>query len=548
MTPAARLSVFDALVRDFPDAKIAAISRAALIVPMPPEVPVNGHAVIEGPTSMLDVVDPSQAKVVIDTWDRMLDEGGATASVRALDDHKRVMALHFVDLIDRYGIVAGVLIGYEPGGPLAEPTRHLPRSAVMRKDQLSVITDVDEAAVAMLGWSAAQLIGRRTLDLVHPEDHEFAIESWLRMLSRVGTTTRVRLRHQHSDGSWRWLEVTNHNNLAEKPSHVRADVVDVTAEVEAIRALRTNEQMLRRLAEALPVGVLYLEPDGKISYGNAQLGALVGVAPADRIEDQFSHLVPADQGRVRSAIEAASTQGVDADLEVSFQLPGGSPRRCLLSLRPVTDGANTVAGTITCLVDITDDANRREDLEHRVRHDPLTACLNHASILAELQRLLDQPLPDTWTVAVFIDLDEFKEVNDRYGHVDGDRLLAHVAAQLRLAAGEDGLVGRVGGDEFLMVVRTPANPRALTSLAGRVAVTLDVPINVRGASITPKASIGVAYAGGPGPGVADAAELVAAADAAMYDSKRLGDGTPIIARRGGPDVYCGRIPRQSTVD
>src|SRR6185369_15822747 len=130
-------------------------------------------------------------------------------------------------------------------------------------------------------------------------------------------------------------------------------------------------------------------------------------------------------------------------------------------LRALTGDDGQVSGAIGCLTDITEDVQVREELEQRVRRDPLTGCLNHASTVAELRRLLAEPHDRSHEVIAFVDLDDFKGINDRYGHLAGDRVLQHVATRLWTVAGEEGLVGRLGGDEFLVVVRTAKSPNAL---------------------------------------------------------------------------------------
>ena len=105
-----------------------------------------------------------------------------------------------------------------------------------------------------------------------PDDRERAVESWMGMLARPGQSNRVRLRHRRRDGSWLWLEITNHN-LLDDPSHgyVRAELMDISDEMVAQEALRAREQLLHRLAEALPLGVFQVDRDGAVVYANERL-------------------------------------------------------------------------------------------------------------------------------------------------------------------------------------------------------------------------------------------------------------------------------------
>jgi diguanylate cyclase (GGDEF)-like protein/PAS domain S-box-containing protein len=529
LSPAARDSVVEALFAQHPDAWVVAIVPTGHFTAMPPEVPVSSQRVIEGPFSALDLVVPEDRSAVIDAWHRTLAEGGDNLQVHPLNDPARSVALHFVDATHRYGVILGFFVGFGDQDTLktADHTDLVPKTSTIRKDQLAIIIDVDDAISAILGWSREELIGRRNLDLIHPDDHERAIANWMDMVARPGATQRVRLRHHHRDGSWRWLEVTNTNKLDRvNDPHVLGDMVDVTDEVTALEALRANEQLLRRLTEALPVGVLTIGVDRSIVYCNESLATIVGVLNASTVDEELATVDNTDRDAALTAVHEALGHGRDTDLEVSFHPPGDKVRRCVMSVRALTSDMGSVTGAVFCVSDITDEVNLREELQRRVRFDPLTACLNHASVLAALEERLVNPAPDRWTVVLFIDLDDFKSVNDRHGHVAGDRLLKTVATRLGRVAGGTDLVGRLGGDEFLMVVRTEADIDEVTHVAKCVSDALAAPVRLGHEWTVPKASIGVAYAT-PSDNL-DADLLVSAADTAMYEGKRSGDGAAII--------------------
>ena len=518
---------YDSLVQEHTDVSVVAFARNALFVPLPAELPLYGSRVIRGFNSVMEVLDRSCGGDVLEAWDRMVEVGAADTPVRA---GGRELLLHLIDLRERYGVIVGVFIGNLTGVAPLESSPFAPRLAVMFKDELSVITGIDDAVTAMLGWTADEMVGHRSLEFIHLQDQDYAVATWLRMLSVPGASTRTRLRHRHRDGSWRWLEVTNQWLDNSKDRRVVTQLIDVGSEVDALNALRANERLLSRLADALPVGVLYVDADHRIAYCNSRMTDLVGVAPGHRIEDQLGNVVAADRPRILSALEAALTTGEDSDIEVSVVHATDEIRRCVLSLRPVTNEDHQVTGAITCLTDITAEASHREELERRVRFDSLTECLNRLSIMDELQKRLDHARVDSWTVVAFVDLDDFKAINDRYGHFTGDRLLRHVADQLRAEVEPDGAVGRIGGDEFLVIHSIPAAEHALADLGDRLSVALRRPIQTNDGPVTPGGSVGLAYVSGSNHTETDAVELVAAADAAMYRSKRRGRGSPVITR------------------
>lgn len=148
------------------------------------------------------------------------------------------------------------------------------------------------------------------------------------------------------------------------------------------------------------------------------------------------------------------------------------------------------------------------------RFDPLTGLPGRAVLLDRLRRALTGPAE---VGLVFVDLDGFKQVNDTYGHVTGDRVLVEVAGRLRRLAGASVVVARYGGDEFAILV--PPGSAAIEAVAERIDHTIRRPVPVAGetgqARIELTASIGVARSvGGP------VDEMLAAADQAMYAAKR----------------------------
>src|SRR5207237_1053927 len=108
------------------------------------------------------------------------------------------------------------------------------RLAVVNKNEAAVVTEIDEATTQLLGYTADEMVGHRTLEFLDPEDHQRAIASWIDMLRAPGARRRVRLRHRHRDGTWLWFEMTNHN-LLHDPAHgyVVAEMVDITDEMAA---------------------------------------------------------------------------------------------------------------------------------------------------------------------------------------------------------------------------------------------------------------------------------------------------------------------------
>ncbi len=166
---------------------------------------------------------------------------------------------------------------------------------------------------------------------------------------------------------------------------------------------------------------------------------------------------------------------------------------------------------------VADVAAREGQLRHQAFHDPLTGLPNRALFHDRLRHAVARHARDRRPVAVvFCDLDDFKPVNDTFGHAAGDQLLIAVAARLTSAVRGEDTVGRLGGDEFAVLLEDGGDP-AIT--AGRLAAALTAPLPVAGTLVRVHASIGVGHTD-PGESAVTVDELLARADAAMYAAKR----------------------------
>jgi diguanylate cyclase (GGDEF)-like protein/PAS domain S-box-containing protein len=504
-------TVLISLLAQEPPALVTAIAENGLFVPMPTPVPLRGHVVIEGVSSALELVVPDDINDVIDCWQAARIVGAGHVVVHPATEPGLEMVIHFVDATHAYGVYLGLMFGLpdvvqgktQPGNALR------PRYGTMEKSDLSMILSCDKSVQRMLGWDADELVGRRSLDFVHPEDRQRVLANWMDLLNSPGAVRRVRQRHRRPDGRWMWLEVTNHN-LLEDPDRrcMLAELVDISEEMAATEALRAGEELLRTLTEALPVGVVQLGPDGHIVYRNDRAESVMGC----QLQAGEAFATPVVNPKLVEAVNATLGQGCDQDLELAKDQRDGAVRRMNVSLRPLGRGDGGITGAIACLSDVTDAAELREELARLVTYDSLTGCLSRRAVLEQLGTLTAAGAPVT---VLFVDLDRFKEVNDRHGHAAGDALLRHVGACLQAGLTPGEIVGRLGGDEFLIATTRPDNDSDVEAIADATAKSVGQPLLFAGLHLTARASIGAARS----TGVTDADILVAAADAVMYRTK-----------------------------
>jgi diguanylate cyclase (GGDEF)-like protein/PAS domain S-box-containing protein len=403
----------------------------------------------------------------------------------------------------------------------------------MRKDAVSVFLEIDAATTELLGWSAEEMVGRRSLEFIHPDDQEPAIEAWMEMLATPGPGKPTRMRHQQRDGSWLWVEITNHNRLGD-PEHedMLSELVDISDDIAAheadrlaTRSVRSRERLLDRIAEALPIGLCQVDRRRRLVYCNERLPEILGTARAATIDEQLATVLRDDWGVFDSAIVGALDDGVDADVEVQIQRSGGGRlRRCVARVRALEDDDGAPNGAIVTLEDVTESARMQAELERRANYDMLTRCHNRASVMSAVEVALAQG-DDTVTAVIFVDIDRFKTVNDNLGHAAGDDLLIAAANRLAGAVRDEDILGRIGGDEFLVVCSRIRGRDEALQVGERINDALRGDVALAGGQVALSASVGVACSD---LGASTADELVGQADAAMYQAKREGAGRVVL--------------------
>ena len=192
------------------------------------------------------------------------------------------------------------------------------------------------------------------------------------------------------------------------------------------------------------------------------------------------------------------------------------------------------------LVEIEERRLAEERARELAETDPLTGCLNRRSIAAETDRLIAAQAEVGGMVAfLMIDLDNFKQVNDYYGHTAGDRLLTTVAERIGALLPRDGIVARLGGDEFACVVPYNGNANeAIGTFAARLVEKVSIPVRLDDHPVEMTVSVGIATSD---EDIADSTSLMHNADVAMYQVERLIKVPTIVTRVRGSVLKTGCV-------
>jgi diguanylate cyclase (GGDEF)-like protein/PAS domain S-box-containing protein len=234
--------------------------------------------------------------------------------------------------------------------------------------------------------------------------------------------------------------------------------------------------------------------------------------------------------KVRIALE--NERAVYAET-VNYQ-KDGSPYVVAWHIAPVYAKDDTLTHWVSVQRDVTDEQRREERLKHEATHDTLTGLPNRYAIQKEIRRALDEPTDDRAGVLLYVDLDEFKPVNDELGHKVGDQILIQTGEVLRQVMRRQDTIGRIGGDEFVVCLPGIESPSEAHQIAERLHDALSQPFSVGPHEITVTASIGGTLHLSAYDTVEDALH---AADVAMYQAKGSADCTIVLQ-----DPFAEREP------
>ena len=295
--------------------------------------------------------------------------------------------------------------------------------------------------------------------------------------------------------------------------------------------LRRSEERFRSLVRnSVDVNVI-LARDGAITYESPAVERVLGYRADDRIGQSAVDVVhPDDRVRVeRLFLTVARRPNAEASAELRVRHADGSWRSIEAVVKNLMDDP-AVGGIVVNYRDVT--ARKALETELRVRafHDALTGLANRALFVDRLEHAIARTRRTRERVAVlFLDLDDFKTINDSLGHGEGDEVLVATAARLQAALRAGDTIARMGGDEFAVLLEDTATSGPPVEVAGRLLAALQAPLLQGERELFVRASVGVATIHGR---KSSAEELLRDADAAMYIAKGRGKNRIVVFEPG----------------
>lgn len=483
--------------------------------------------------SVADIAPERGPIIMVDFWNRArIGETKRDATVDARRDGRRLPAEAWSHTVIEDGERRVMAVVRDPSGVrhLVEDLERVKRlyvellhsidQGILVQDAEGRIVDANPAARALLGLPEGEL---PTLAELAPDWHVIdAAGSRLRQddfPARVALRTGRAVRHRllgvldRNGSRYRWLDVTalpQFDERSQTPLRVISVIHDVT-DMQRDRELFGRVQRLARIAgfEWCPgTGLVFCTPQWSEMSGREDAREMAWEAfVACFVEDDRARLLAAFTESLRHP----------GELLIECRLQAASGRRCWVRINghAVRLGGEAVRLTGT-IQDISEERLREEELQIRADTDLLTGLLTRTAILRALAALAADP--SARFAVLHLDLDRFKLVNDVYGHETGDQVLAAVAARLRAAVSARVLLGRLTGDEFLVVLPDELARRAET-VAEVLVRAFERPLRVADQEIVLGVSIGLARFP---EDASDLRQLLIQVDAALEEAKRRG--------------------------
>jgi len=307
---------------------------------------------------------------------------------------------------------------------------------------------------------------------------------------------------------------------------IRRRHVALRREMRTMKELAEGRERFRHAFEETPVGMALIdvqpESRGKFLQVNKALCQLTGFSVTEMLEHRFNDLVHPDNAEeVHSSSEGLFSGDSSFELEIRVATKTGDWKWALLHGSLIRDASSCPLYGVAHVEDISGRKLAEDRLAHQALHDALTGLPNRALIVDRAEQMFARARRERLQVgALFLDLDNFKAINDGLGHPAGDHLLKAVAARVSSVLRASDTVGRFGGDEFVVLVEADSLDAGPELVADRLIEILREPFalaELAGGPLTITASIGVALGAR-----ASAEEMLRDADVALYEAKAAG--------------------------
>lgn len=374
------------------------------------------------------------------------------------------------------------------------------------------IVDANEAALKFYGYDRPTMLTKKIPDLnVMPEPE---IRAEISNAVVEGRSYYI-FKHQLSSGELRDVEIYANPITIRGKDYSFSILHDITERLQAEKKVKESEERYRRLFENAPDGITAIDSRGYIVDCNTVDQSLLGLSHEEMVGKHITTYLSEDSKSLFSGRFLSLGKTGLIEVESTIINKQGDEIPVWRKSTAIYDNKGEFSGAIIHTRDITERKKMESKLKHLAEFDNLTQTPNRKLFSERLKYAIAQAKRHNNRIALlFIDLDEFKQINDNYGHNAGDLLLTAVAARIQQQIRESDCIGRVGGDEFLALLSNIEEVDKAMDLAETICAAVKQPFDIPGfPDLKISTSIGVAIY--PDHGSNDM-QIIKLADNAMY--------------------------------
>jgi diguanylate cyclase (GGDEF)-like protein/PAS domain S-box-containing protein len=373
----------------------------------------------------------------------------------------------------------------------------------------------------ILGYESADFQGKKPFDFCRRDEYRALLHA-LKKSARGRRVMELTRYCRHKDGR-RIMLLTKIIRVVDSYGHLigyRGVDKDITEWKRSEEALKESENSLRQIINAAPFGafVIKLQEDGSLVMQNCNHAAetLLNIDFKDYINKGIVELFPKMNGedisaKVRNLIKKGKSLTIDRLIYERGR------DNLIFDFRGLKTGKN---GAVLFFYDITERTLREETIKYQAEHDHLTGLANRIVFMKHMQMSFRIAGSKKYILAIlFLDLDDFKQVNDTYGHAAGDEILKETARRLKKCLRESDIICRLGGDEFAILLPFIRSRKSLKRIAQKILFEIHEPYRVEPHSILISTSIGISLYPIDGN---EPEELLSMSDKALYFAKSQG--------------------------
>ncbi len=392
---------------------------------------------------------------------------------------------------------------------------------VAQTDPQGIITWISPSVTALLGWETGLLAGRAITAFVARPD----LERFSAALADIREGAEIHdqvVRFRSTTGAYRFMSVTARSLTVEGGfiTGMAFGLRDVTEELRAKRELARSEEQFRMAMQGAPEGMAVTDAHDRIVQANPALCELLGTTPEGLIGHRFREFIPEDERErvedLRHELELGELETVRLEHRLLSSAEEVWVDHAVGTLR---DEGGHPQLYVHQFADRTETRRMQADLTFRATHDVQTGLANRDNLLTRLEaRLGIAPAATEHVGVLWCDIDNLKQINDELGHRTGDVVIAGVADRLKGAVRHQDIVGRIGGDEFVIVLDQCPNEAVLLAVAENVQKAASGPIKSDMGKVKVSVSVGAVLA----RSTTDTDDALSRADHALYRAKRAG--------------------------